>query len=170
MKKFLLLLNLIVFTNVFSQTNKIIVTNNRNSPIYFYISANNKSNLGQDCIPLAESTKITVLQPQSEVFYKIINNALSSNPAINDWKIIEVPNVYTVDLSLGQQASNDITNNTEWSHIKFYTDNPILNPNAQAYSLGPWCIVNPPSSQYSISVSGMSAEWIDNGEISVIIN
>jgi hypothetical protein len=170
MKRFLFLIHLILFTNIFSQTNKIIISNHRSSPIYFYLGANTRSNLGPDCVPLAESTQIAVLQPQSEVFYKTINNALSSNPSINNWKIIEIPIVSNIDLSLGQQASNDITNFTEWSQIKFYIVDPAINPNAVAYYLGPWCAVNPLPSQYSISITGMNAEWTDTGEVNVIIN
>lgn len=150
MKRFLLLLSLLLFNNIFSQTNKIIISNHRNSPVYFYIGSNTRNNLGLDCIDLAVSTKVTILQPQSEVSYKTINDALSSYPSINDWKAIEFNNEYFVDLSLSQQVSSQITDYTVWDHIKFYIEDPTINPNAEMYYLGPWCSPNPLAAQYYI--------------------
>ena len=173
MKRFLLLLLLAMFGYSFSQTNKITLSNHSNANIYFYLTASNTSNWVEDCIDVAKSTKITILQPQSEVEYTNINNALSSNPSINDWNVMDISTTYSVDLSVGQQVSNGVTSNTQWSVIRFYIEDPTINPNAIAYELGPNCSINPSPANFFVTLPAIStsAEWQDdNGNVIVLIN
>lgn len=177
MKRFLLMLSLILFCKVHSQLNTITIDNHSLHYIYFKLVANDRTNWPVDCVSICESTKFGVLEPVSRAKYDLVNNAFLNHPPLPQWRGLDLTasNWYDIDLSIGQTTSSEIKTTTRWNRIIFYTEDPNTNPNATEYSLGPWCATEPlptPNNFFATPAGApIFAEWLyDNTNVRVVIH